>query len=422
MPRIATGRNSAMINRPSYIRQMKAFQDKDLIKILTGVRRCGKSTLFALFRQELLRQGVRPEQILGINLEDVANEPLLDYHKLHDYITERMQPDARNYVFLDEIQNVPDFQRAVRSLMDRGNIDLYLTGSNSRLQSGEWATSIAGRYVEIHVLPLSLKEYADARPELRGNPDALYDAYLHDTAFPQATHFNTDRHEEETARYLEDLYHSIVIKDIAANKGIREIARLERVLGFMANAIGSEISVKKIADTMTSDGIRMAVNTVESYLQAFRDSYLLYKVDRYDVKGRKLLKTLNKYYLVDLGLRTLLMGQDREDTGHMLENLVYFELLRRGYRVTIGKLERWDAEARKMKAVEVDFVARKGKEISYYQVSESIIDPKTRERELASLQAIGDHYPKFILTRDYSTASYDGIRHMNVIRWLLAEE
>lgn len=164
------------------------------------------------------------------------------------------------------------------------------------------------------------------------------------------------------------------------------------------------------------------MNTVESYLQAFRDSYLLYKVVRYDVKGRKLLKTLNKYYLVDLGLRTLLMGQDREDTGHMLENLVYFELLRRGYRVTIGKLERWDAEARKMKAVEVDFVARKGKEISYYQVSESIIDPKTRERELASLQAIGDHYPKFILTRDYSTASYDGIRHMNVIRWLLAEE
>ena len=411
-----------MIERPTYIRQMKDFQDKGLIKILTGVRRCGKSTLFELFRRELRRQGVEEAQMLGINLEDVANEPLLDYHRLHDYIAERMLPDKRNYVFLDEVQNVPDFQRAVRSLMDRGNIDLYLTGSNSRLQSGEWATSIAGRYVEIHVLPLSLKEYAEAHPELRGQADDLYDAYLHDTAFPQATHFDADRHAEETARYLEDLYHSIVIKDIAANKGIRELARLERVLAFMANAIGSEISVKKIADTMGSDGVKVSVNTVESYLQAFRDSYLLYKVDRYDVKGRKLLKTLNKYYLVDLGLRTLLMGQDREDSGHMLENLVYFELLRRGWRVSIGKVDRWDAAARKTNSIEVDFVARKGRTVAYYQVSESITDPATRARELASLQAIRDNHPKFILTRDHSTADYGGIRHINAVRWLLGEE
>lgn len=411
-----------MIERPTYIRQMKDFQDKNLIKILTGVRRCGKSTLFELFRQELRRQGIVEEQMLSINLEDIANEPLLDYHKLHEYIVERMLPDKRNYVFLDEIQNVPDFQRAVRSLMDRGNIDLYLTGSNSHLQSGEWATSIAGRYVEIHVLPLSLREYADAKPEWRNAPDDLYEGYLHDTSFPQATRFDAERHEEETTRYLEDLYHSIVIKDIAANKGIREIARLERVLSFMANAIGSEISVKKIADTMSSDGIKMSVNTIESYLQAFRDSYLLYKVDRYDVKGRKILKTLNKYYLVDLGLRTLLMGQQREDAGHMLENLVYFELLRRGYRVAIGKVERWDAEAKKTKIIEVDFVARNGRSVAYYQVCESIIDPTTRARELASLQAIRDQYPKYILTRDHSRAEYAGIRHLNVVRWLLGEE
>lgn len=410
-----------MIARPSYIQQLKDFQDKTLIKILTGVRRCGKSTLFALFQQELRQQGVSEAQILSLNLEDVAHEELLDYHKLHAYIAERMLPDKQNYVFLDEIQNVPDFQRAVRSLMDRGHVDLYLTGSNSHLQSGEWATSIAGRYVEIHVLPLSLAEYAAAHPELRAYPDDLYDAYLHDTAFPQATHFDIDRHEEETTRYLEDLYHSIVIKDIAAHQGIREIARLERVLSFMSNAIGSEISVKKIADTMSSDGIRISVNTVENYLQAFRDSYLLYKVDRYDVKGRKLLKTLNKYYLVDLGLRTLLMGHSHEDSGQMLENLVYFELLRRGYRVHIGKVDVWDSESKKMKTIEVDFVARKGKSIAYYQVSESIIDPRTRDRELASLQAIRDQYPKFILTRDHSSADYNGIRHLNVVRWMLGD-
>lgn len=411
-----------MITRPNYIRQMKDFQDKNLIKILTGVRRCGKSTLFELFRQELRSQGVGEEQMLSLNLEDVANEPLLDYHKLHDYIAERMLPDRQNYVFLDEIQNVTDFQRAVRSLMDRGHIDLYLTGSNSHLQSGEWATSIAGRYVEIHVLPLSLKEYAEAHPELHAYPDDLYDAYLHDTAFPQAVHFDADRHEEEAARYLEDLYHSIVIKDIAANKGIREIARLERVLRFMSNVIGSEISVKKIADTMCSDGVKVAVNTIESYLQAFRDSYLLYKVDRYDVKGRKLLKTLNKYYLVDLGLRSLLMGHSQEDAGHLLENLVYFELLRRGYRVNIGKIDVWDAASKKAKTIEVDFVARKGKSVAYFQVCESITDPRTRERELASLQAIKDQYPKFILTRDHSTADYRGIRHINVVRWMLEED
>lgn len=411
-----------MIARPRYIRQMKNFQDKGLIKILTGVRRCGKSTLFELFRQELHNQGISEAQILSLNLEDVANEPLLDYHKLHDYIAERLIPNQQNYVFLDEIQNVKDFQRAVRSLMDRGHIDLYLTGSNSHLQSGEWATSIAGRYVEIHVLPLSLREYAEAYPELCAYPDDLYDAYLHDTAFPQAAHFDADRHEEEATRYLEDLYHSIVIKDIAANKGIREIPRLERVLSFMTNAIGSEISVKKIADTMCSDGVKVAVNTIESYLQAFRDSYLLYKVDRYDLKGRKQLKTLNKYYLVDLGLRTLLMGHSQEDSGHMLENLVYFELLRRGYRVHIGKIDVWDSEQKKTKSIEVDFIARKGKSVAYFQVSESITDPRTRERELASLHAIKDHYPKYILTRDHSAADYRGIRHINVIRWMLEEE
>lgn len=408
-----------MIDRPRYIDLLWKYKEQNLIKIVTGVRRSGKSTLFSLFRQRLLAAGVEPAQIQSINLEDVDSEHLLDYHRLHEHVMSHLAVGKRNYVFLDEIQNVPDFQRAVRSLADKGDIDLYLTGSNSKLQSGEWATSIAGRYVEIHVLPLSFREFASAHAQDKLPADALFNQYLSSSSFPQTLSMGRDA--EQVSRYLSDIFNSIVLKDIVANKGIRDIARLERVARFLASAVGSEISVKKIADTLTSDGIKVTPAVVESYLQAFADCYLLYRADRYSVKGKKLLKTLNKYYMVDMGFRRLLLGNTGGDTGHMLENIVYLELIRRGYSVTIGKVDVWDAESASKKSIEVDFVATTPQGPVYYQVSESIWDEQTRKRELAPLLAIRDHYPKIILTRDYNDSSYEGIRHLNVLEWLLDE-
>lgn len=408
-----------MIERPQYLDLLWTYKEQNLIKILTGVRRSGKSTLFTLFQQRLLADGVAAEQIQSINLEDVDAESLLDYHRLHEHIMSHLAVGKQNYVFLDEIQNVPDFQRAVRSLADKGNIDLYLTGSNSKLQSGEWATSIAGRYVEIHVLPLSFREYASAHAQELIPTDALFNQYISSSSFPQTISMGGSA--EQISRYLSDIFNSIVLKDIVANKGIRDIARLERVARFLASSVGSEISVKKIADTLTSDGVKVTPAVVESYLQAFADCYLLYRADRFSVKGKKLLKTLNKYYLVDMGFRRLLLGNTSGDTGHMLENIVYLELIRRGYRVSVGKVDVWDAETASKKSIEVDFVATTPQGPVYYQVSESIWDERTRQRELAPLQAIRDNYPKIILTRDYNSTSFEGIRHLNVLEWLLSE-
>ncbi len=408
-----------MIDRPHYIELLWKYKDQNLIKIVTGVRRSGKSTLFTLFRRRLMDAGVNPAQIQSINLEDVDCEPLLDYHRLHEHVMSHLVAGTQNYVFLDEIQNVPDFQRAVRSLADKGNIDLYLTGSNSKLQSGEWATSIAGRYAEIHLLPLSFREFVSAHAPGHIPADALFNQYVNSSSFPQTLGMGQDA--EQISRYLSDIFNSIVLKDIVANKGIRDIARLERVARFLASSVGSEISIKKIADTMTSDGIKVTPAVVESYLQAFADCYLLYRADRYSVKGKKMLKTLNKYYMVDMGFRRLLLGNAGGDTGHILENIVYLELIRRGYRVSVGKVDVWDSETASKKSIEVDFVATTPDGPVYYQVSESIWDEQTRRRELAPLLAIRDHYPKIILTRDYNSSSYEGIRHLNVLEWLLAE-
>ena len=408
------------IERPRYTELLRQYRDQPLIKILTGVRRSGKSTLFKLFMDELRADGVGEEQIQSLNLEDVDNAALLDYRELHRHIKERLVAGKQNYVFLDEIQNVPDFQKAVRSLADKGNVDLYLTGSNSKLQSGEWATSIAGRYVEIHVLPLSFREFVSAHPTI-GNRDEAYDAYTSLSSFPQVSRFPEQFQSDMAKRYLQDLYGSIVLKDIMDARNIREVARLDRLARFMSDAIGSELSVKKISDTMTSDGVKVSAPTVEAYVQAFRDSYLFYKVDRYDVKGKRLLKTLNKYYIVDPGLRKMLAGSTTRDSGHLLENIVYLELLRRGYRVSVGKVDVWGRTGGDRLTVEVDFVAERGDATEYFQVSESILDPATRERELRPLLSIRDANPKYLLTRDYSTAQYDGVQHINVLQWLLGE-
>lgn len=405
-----------MIQRPQYIKMLLSFKDSDLIKIVTGVRRCGKSTLLELYQKELMAQGINEQQIQFIRLEALENESLLEYHKLYEHIVKKLVSDKKNYIFLDEIQNVPDFEKAVRSLYDKKNVDLYLTGSNSKLQSGQWATSIAGRYVEIKMYPLSFKEFVDTQlREARSNLDKLYATYVSQSSFPYTLSLQA---EEQKRIYLEGIYETIVLKDVVENKGIRDVSRLKRLIKFMASCIGSEVSPKKISDTLQSEGIKVAPATIECYLDAFTECFILYKADRFDVKGKKLLKTLNKYYLVDMGLRHLLLGNNGQDKGHILENIVYFELLRRGYKVYVGKNDLRDASGR-YKTVEIDFVAENNAGVSYFQVAESVASPETLERELASLKNISDHCPKFILTRDYGEFDYDGIKQINVLDWLV---
>ncbi|MCL2504804.1 MAG: ATP-binding protein [Alphaproteobacteria bacterium] len=405
-----------MIERPEYIKKLLTFKDKKIVKIITGVRRCGKSTMFELYQEELKQQGVKPGQIQSINLEDLDNEPLKDYHRLYEQITKNLIPNVQNYVFLDEVQVVPEFGQVVNSLYLKSNVDIYLTGSNSKIQSKDIASKIEREYVTIPMFPLSFKEYLTARDSVSsGNLDSLYDDYLMYSSFPRALSFKTAANSWDKAavrQYLYDLYDKIVLKDIVENKNISDTSRLESVIKFMADNISKETSINNIANTMTTHGRKIDNKTVESYIEAFCDSFVLYKANRYDVKGKEILKTLNKYYLVDLGLRYLLLGDKKTDSGKMLENVVYLELLRRGYNVYIGKVDR----------KEVDFVAEGANGTEYYQISDTILDEDTFAREISSLEVIDDHNPKFILTRDYDTSSYKGIRIQNVLKWLAGQK
>ncbi|GHV88021.1 ATPase [Spirochaetia bacterium] len=396
-----------MIDRPYYVQKLIGFKDKQLIKIVTGVRRCGKSTLFQLFQEYLLNNGAAPNQIQTINLEDVDNTPLLDYAVLHNTIKARLVSDKMNYVFLDEIQNVPDFQKAANSLFIKKNVDLYLTGSNSRVLSGEWATMLSGRYVTIQMLPLSFKEYASAFPGTSNVPE-LYRHYIENSSFPYTLELQNSR--DQIHDYLRGLYSTVLLKDIIENKKIVDVMQLENVIKFMFNNIGNEVSVNKIKNTLATDGRKITPQTIEHYLEALTDSFILYKAGRYDVKGKQYLKTLEKYYLVDIGLRSFLLGNANTDAGHILENVIYLELIRRGYTVYIGKVG----------AAEVDFVATKNGRCEYYQAALTVLDPATLKRELAPLDAIADHNPKYLITADYFPASsYNGIQHVNAFDWLL---
>jgi len=408
-----------MIKRPLYLNQLLSLKDKHITKILTGVRRSGKSTLFDMMQAKLLRMGVAKEQIISINLENPDYEDLLNWKKLYDYVKVRLLPDRKNYVFLDEIQNVKDFQRAADGLFIKKNVDLYLTGSNSKNKASEWATMLSGRYVEISILPLSFKEYISAV-----GTDSLqrkFRNYLENSSFPQALEFDN---KDDIQKYLAGIYNTILLKDVAENLKIRDISRLERILKFMADNIGKETSANNISKTMSTDGVKINERTVESYLKAFCDSHILYRADRYDVKGKKLLKTLNKYYIVDVSLRYLLLGDRRIDTGRMLENIVYLELLRRNRKVYVGKINtvrKTDKNTgEEVVAKEIDFVAEGKNGTEYYQVAETVLGQATLARELASLDAVKDHNPKFLLTMDYLPEnSYNGIRQLNIIDWLL---
>lgn len=399
-----------LIERKEYLQQLINWRDKKVIKVITGVRRCGKSTLMDLYKSYLQQQGVADEQIISINFEDYDYIDLLEPRNFYAYVKERILSDGRmTYFFFDEIQNVKDFERVVDSLYIKPNVDIYITGSNAYMLSSELATLLSGRYIEIKMLPLSFKEYIEASGDEHELP-RKYRNYIETSSFPYV--LDMKQEARVIREYLNGIYNTIVVKDITQRNKFPDTMMLESVLRFAYDNIGNILSTKKIADTMTSDGRKIDTKTVEKYLNALMESYMLYQCKRYNIKGKQYLKTLDKYYAVDMGMRKVLLGSKAMDAGHILENIVYLELLRRGYDVYIGKVD----------DLEVDFVAMDDKGMTYYQVSATVRDEKTLKRELASLQSINDHYPKILLTLDDDPEmEYAGIRKINALDWLLGK-
>ncbi len=399
-----------LIERKEYLNKLEAWKNKRLIKVITGVRRCGKSTLMEMFQEQLKKEGVAESQILSVNFEDYDFYDLRDPAQLHAYIQERIDAGSMNYIFLDEVQHVADFPRVVDSLYIKKNIDLYLTGSNAYMLSGEIATLLSGRYVEISMLPLSFREYVESMGDRR-ELGRKYTDYLQNSSFPYTLELRDNAKEIRT--YLDAIYNTVVVKDIAARKKISDTLMLESVTRFLFDNIGNPLSSKKIADTMTSAGRKIDVKTVEKMIEGLTKSFILYRAGRYNIKGKQYLKTMEKYYVVDIGLRYALLGSRGVDVGHILENVVYLELLRRGYAVYVGKVDEQ----------EVDFVAMDDTGCRYYQVAATVREQTTLQRELAPLQKIWDHYPKLLLTLDEDPAAdYDGIRRVNALDWLLGKD
>ena len=399
-----------MIERTEYLEELIRWKDKDLIKVVTGIRRCGKSTLFELFINYLKENNITDEQIIKINLED-ADYNFEGYKELYDYINNKIDSKKKYYIFLDEVQNVDKFQKAVDSLYIKKNVDVYITGSNAYLLSGELATLLSGRYIEIKMLPLSFKEYVSAFDN--NNCQQLFLEFMKNGGMPgNISILKTNPNDID--KYLDGIFSTIVYKDIMSRNNISDKMLLESVLKFIFDSIGSPISTKKISDTLTSKGMSTSNHTVENYITAFLESFLIYKIERYDVKGKNLLARDYKFYAVDSGLRSYLLGKKaNSDMGHILENIVYLELLRRGYKVYVGKVD----------DLEIDFVAENRDGLKYYQVALTVRDEKVLERELKSLQKTGDHYPKTLLTLDMDLETdYDGIRKINVVDWLLKKE
>lgn len=394
-----------MIERTEYLNELISFKDKELIKVVTGIRRCGKSTLFDLYCEYLKQNGIEKNQIIHINLEDSDYNFITNHIELYNYVKERLLSNKKNYVFIDEVQNIDQFQKACDSLYIKKNVDLYITGSNAYLLSGELATLLSGRYIEIKMLPLSFREYISAL----GESDLIikYNNYTTKGSLPYILQLNSDK---EIRTYLEGIYNTIVVKDIVSRKNIPDISMLEDVIKFTFDSIGSVLSSTNIANTLTSNGRKISVPTVESYLNALVDSFVLYKAERYDIKGKKYLSSGFKYYLSDLGLRFYLLGSRKIDNGHILENVIYLELLRRGYKVYVGKND----------DNEVDFVAMNEMGEEYYQVSYDVKSEETLNRELKPLNNIKDHNPKYLITMDFTPyTSHNGIKQINALEWLL---
>ena len=404
-----------MVERVEYLEKLKQWKDEQVIKVVTGIRRCGKSTLLAQYQDWLRTQGIKDRQIISINFEELEYEELLDYKKLYNYLKEHLAEGETTYIFLDEIQKVPSFEKVVDSLYVKSGVDIYITGSNAYMLSGDLATLLTGRYVEIKILPLSLKEFLS----LTGmDVEKGFAEYLQVGSLPYIAVM--DRTPEKVETYLEGIYNTVIVKDIEdrqARKGsnpdkrkISDIVLLKTISKYLSSVVGSPVSVKSITDYLVSSGRRISPNTVNDYLEALTESFVFYPAERLDVAGKQILKTNKKYYIVDLGLRNHILPRKRYDVGFSFENIVYFELLRRGYQVWVGKSG----------DTEVDFVARKEGVYTYYQVTANMTAQETFDRELRPLQNIRDHYEKIVLTADRLTVgNYDGIQVKHLLDWLL---
>jgi len=393
-----------MIDRSLYLQQLIRFKDKNIIKVITGIRRCGKSTLLALYADYLRNQGIDDKQIVSINLESVQYDFIKDHKSLYDYICSQITNDEQCYVMLDEVQNVSNFEKTIESLCIDKKVDIYITGSNAYMLSSELATLLSGRYVEINMLPLSFLEYLSQWPTK--DPESVFYQYMKYGGFP----FLAQEDDENIINnYLDGIYNTVVLKDIIKRNNIKDIVLLEQILKMVLSSIGCIISPSSIAKALKSEGKQVSNETVERYLDMFCNAFVLNRADRYDIKGKAYLKTLNKYYVTDLGLRNNVLGYRQIEVTHALENLVYFELLRRGYKVDIGKVSN----------TEIDFIARKQDKIEYYQVSFSINgSQETMQREIRPFDYVNDHYQKFLITMDKDFVSdINGIKKLYALDW-----
>lgn len=399
-----------MIQRKTYLAQLEAVCNQDLIKVVTGIRRCGKSTLMMEFQALLKSKGVDEKCIVSLNFEERENSQFEDWRIVYDLIITKLPSTEKKYVFLDEVQLIPHFEKLVDALFVKKDIDLYITGSNAYLLSSELTTLLSGRYIAINLHPFSFAEYATAFEEQK-DTSRLFRQYMNGSCFPEATNLSKIS-PELTNTYLKSLYETIVVKDISKRHHLRKFDTLQRIINFLFDSIGSIISPNNIADELkrvTKESL--SHNTVQKYIRFFTESYLIYPVQLYNIKGKRLLASNCKYYVVDLGLKNILQTNKVDaDLGHKMENVVYFELLRRGGEVYVGKSE----------DNEVDFVVKKyDGQLEYYQVAYTVNDEKTLERELSSLRRIRDNYPKYLLTTDFDNSIIDGIKKINLIDWLL---
>ena len=407
------------IDRKEYLDFLVKSKDRQIIKVVSGVRRCGKSTLFEIYKDFLLENGVEKNQIISINFEDMDYEELTDYKKLYEYIKSKMIGDKKNYIFLDEIQHVDKFEKVVDSLFIKENTDLYITGSNAYFMSSELATLLSGRYIELKMLPLSFKEYYQAKLEYEKMEQKenrtlktliqYYNEYIVNSSFPYTLQLDSDL--KNIHEYLSGIYNSVLLKDIVARLKISDVMRLESIVKYIFDNIGNLTSLSKIANTLTSMGRKTDAKTIEKYIRGLTDSLLVHEVSRYNIKGKEFLSTLSKYYVADLGLRQMILGNRNIDMGHILENIIYLELLRRKGNVYVGQFDK----------NEIDFVVINSNEIEYYQVALTVLDENTLKRELDAFKNIKDNYPKYLITLDdvMVNTDYDGIKVVNALEWLL---
>jgi len=401
-----------MIKRETYLKKLRLLKDQDLIKVITGVRRCGKSTLLESFRNELLESGISSKNILFFNFEERENVKFNDWTTLYDEVLSKINPNQKNYVFLDEVQLITDFERLVDSLFVKKNIDLYITGSNAYLLSSELATLLTGRYIAINLHPFSFAEYTLAFSEEK-NTDRLFRQFINNSTFPEAVNLSKIA-PELVNDYLQSIYDTVIGKDIIQRHKLRNLNNLQRIIEFLFNSVGSLVSPTNIAEQLNRNSDKkISHNTVIKLISFLTESYILYAAPRYDIRGKELLSTNEKYYMVDLGLRNITQTNKYDaDLGHKLENIVYLELLRRGGKVFVGKNN----------DKEVDFIVQKtNNEREYYQVAYTLNDEKTFKREVSSIRNIRDNYPKYLLTLDYDNVVIEGIQKKNVIDWLLGK-